>query len=100
MKIKKSYRWALKNGSGKLDDQIVCTRSGKTFLRKAPATGYNKIPTPKQAACREKFKAARLFALSVINDPALKEIYKLKAGGKCSAYSKAVSEYLLKNGGQ
>ncbi len=95
MKNKKLYRWAFKNGSGRIDDQIVCTRNGKTYIRNVPSVAYNKVPTEKQAACREKFKAARLFALSVINDPVLKESYRLKANGKCSAYSKAISEFLL-----
>ncbi|MEP7165279.1 MAG: hypothetical protein ABI741_11330 [Ferruginibacter sp.] len=62
-------------------------------MRKA-AGSYNKTATEKQVPVREKFKAAHRFAQAVIADPLLKALYNKKANGKCTAYSKAVSEYM------
>ncbi|MEO8769131.1 MAG: hypothetical protein ABI402_03580 [Ferruginibacter sp.] len=79
--------------SGKIGDEVYYKRNGKTFVRKAPGS-YNKIPSRKQAIERERFKQAHLFALSVINDPALKAAYNIKAKGLSTAYIAAVSEFL------
>ena len=78
---------------GKLGDVVYFRLNGKTFMRKA-AGSYNKIPTEKQAGVRERFAAAHRFAQAVIADPALKALYNKKANGKCTAYAKAVSEYM------
>ena len=80
--------------SGKRGDLIFYQRFGKTFIRKASGS-YNKIPTEKQAIARANFIEAHHFAQSVINDPVQKAIYEKKANGLCTAYSKAVSEYLI-----
>jgi len=82
--------------SGKMFGMIVYQRFGKTFIRRAPGS-YNKVPTEKQAIVRARFIAAHAFASSVINDPVQKAIYEKKAKGLCTAYSKAVSEYMLEN---
>ena len=78
---------------GKLGDVVYYQRNGKTFTRRAPGS-YNKIPTEKQAPLRERFKEAHRFAQMVIADPVLKALYNKKANRKCTAYSKAVSEYM------
>lgn len=96
MKMKKE-NWLWQGGSGKLLDRVYYKRHGKTFARKAPGS-YNKIPTEKQAAARERFTAAHLFAQNIIANPLLKALYDQKGDQNLSAYSKAVSEYLLGNG--
>ena len=65
-------------------------------MRKRPGS-YNKTATVKQLPVRERFIAAHRFAQGIVVDPALKAIYDKKASGKCSAYSKAVSEYMLES---
>ena len=80
--------------SGKIEGWIYYQRFGKTFIRKAPGS-YNKVATEKQAIVRARFTEAHHFAQSVINDPVKKAAYEKKAKGHCTAYSKAVSEYLL-----
>lgn len=89
----KKIPWYLKGGSGKLNDKVFYTRSGKTMVRKAPGS-YNVTPTPKQAEVRARFTAAHAFAQGIIADPALKALYTKKAEGKRTAYSEAVSEFL------
>lgn len=84
----------LEGSSGRADDRVYFQRYGNTYSRKAPAYSYNKVPTPKQAIMRELFKEAHRFAQSAINDPVQKKLYEDLAKGKCSAYSKAVSEYI------
>ena len=83
----------LEGMSGKSNGFIYYQRFGKTFMRKAPGS-YNKIPTEKQAIVRANFIEAHQFAQSIINDPVKKAEYLKKARGRCTAYSKAVSEYL------
>jgi len=83
----------LKGFSGKVGDIIIYNRFGKTYARKAPGS-YNKIPTEKQAAARERFIAAHEFAKSIIADPVLKSLYLLDLGNHTSVYSKAISDYL------
>ena len=78
---------------GKMGDVVYFRLNGKTFMRKA-AGSYNKTTTAKQAPVRERFKEAHQFAQAVIADPGLKALYLQKANGKCSAYSKAVSDYM------
>ena len=51
--------------------------------------------TEKQLPVRGRFIAAHRFTQGIVANPALKVIYDKKANGKCSAYSKAVSEYML-----
>ena len=82
---------------GKSGDVVYYRLHGKTFIRKA-AGSYNKIPTPKQAAARMRFIEAHRFAQSIIADPLLKALYEKKANGHCTAYSKAVSEYMMGEG--
>ena len=83
--------------SGKVGGWIYYQRFGKTFARKAPGS-YNKVPTEKQAIVRARFTEAHHFAQSVINDPVKKAEYEKKSRGRSTAYSKAVSEYLLSGG--
>ena len=78
---------------GKVGDVVYFRLNGKTFMRKA-VSSYNKTATAKQAPVRERFKEAHRFAQAVIADPVLKALYTKKADGKCTAYSKAVSEYM------
>ena len=80
--------------SGKFGKKIYYQLHGKTFVRKAPKTGYNKVATEKQAVVRERFKEAYLFARSVISDPVLKALYEKRAKKGCSAYNTAISEFL------
>ena len=94
MKMKKE-RWLWEGGSGKLLGKVYYRLNGKTFARKAPGS-YNKIPTEKQAAARERFIAAHQFAKSVIADPALKALYEQTLGNYVNAYTKAVSEYMMR----
>lgn len=83
----------LKGFSGKVGDIIIYNRFGNTYARKAPGS-YNKIPTAKQAAARERFIAAHEFAKSIIANPVLKSLYALDLGTHTTVYSKAVSDYL------
>lgn len=94
MKLKDTH-WLSEGLSGKQGDLVAYQLYGKTYFRKAPGS-YNKVPTQKQAEVRERFKAAHQFAQSVINDPVLKAEYSKKAKNRCSAYIKAVSEFLNK----
>ena len=89
--------WYAKGGYGKLDKKVYYRRYGKLLVRKA-AGSYNKIPTEKQEAMRIRFAAAHRFAQSIIADPVLKALYEQNLGSHSSAYTKAVSEYLMKNG--
>jgi len=91
---KKALEWYLEGGSGKLGNKVYYRLKGKTFVRKAPVS-HNVIPTAQQATVRERFMAAHRFAQSVIADPVLKAYYLKKANGKCNAYSKAVSAFML-----
>jgi hypothetical protein len=79
--------------SGKMGDIVYYQRRGKTHIRKVPAKP-SKPGTPKQTANRERFATAQRFAATVIADPALKAMYKQKAGGRCTAYAMAISEWL------
>lgn len=79
--------------SGKIDEYVFYNRFGKTYMRKAPGS-YNKVPTAKQAIVRARFIEAHHFAQAVINNPVKKAAYEKKARGRCTAYSKAVSEYM------
>ncbi|MEO7523910.1 MAG: hypothetical protein ABIT58_07430 [Ferruginibacter sp.] len=83
----------LEGSSGKLGDIVLYQRYGQTFVRKPPRA-YDKTPTEKQRVNREKFVLAHRFGQFVIADPELKRVYEKKANGKCTAYSKAVSEFL------
>lgn len=89
MKIK----WYTQGGSGKLGNKVYYQLNGKTFVRKA-AGSYNKIPTPKQAAARERFAAAQQLAVQAMKDPLLKTKFEALAMGKCTAYAKAISVFL------
>jgi hypothetical protein len=90
--------WLSPGLTGKMDGMVFYQVRGKTFIRKAPQTGYNKIPTEKQAANRELFIAAQLFAQSVVRDPALKAAYAKKGGGRHSAYIQALSDFMRAKG--
>ena len=92
-----NLEWHEERGSGKVGDMVYYNRWGKTYMRKRPG-GYDKTATEKQAQARERFIAAHQFAQAVIADPLLKALYLQKAKGKCSAYSKAVSEYMRGGG--
>lgn len=92
----KKIKWWEEGGSGKIGNKVYYQLNGKTFRRKAPGVPYNIVPTEKQAAARQRFTAAHQFALTVINDLVLKAMYEKKAEGKCTAYAKAVSLFLLR----
>jgi hypothetical protein len=47
---------------------------------------------------KQLYTEAQQFALSILSDPILKDLYTKMAGNRCSAYSLAVSEYLLMKG--
>ncbi|MEO8769957.1 MAG: hypothetical protein ABI402_07725 [Ferruginibacter sp.] len=66
-------------------------------MRNTPCV-YQKIAFQKQAAARIRFAAAVLYARDIVSDPVLKELYGRVAASNCSAYSLAVSEYLLMEG--
>ncbi|MEP7197978.1 MAG: hypothetical protein ABI851_15775 [Saprospiraceae bacterium] len=66
---------------------------GKTFLRRMP--GRKPAKAAKQPRSISCLKKADQFAKSVVADPVQKELYETKAAGQCSAYNKAVSEYML-----
>ena len=85
--------WYEDGGSGRVGDLVYYNRWGRTYTRRRPG-GYDKTPTEKQAIAREHFITAHRFAQAVIADPVLKVLYLKKANGKCSAYSKAVSDYM------
>ena len=91
--MKAQLQWYETTLYGKIADIVIYRRHGKTFARKAPGS-YNKVPTQKQAAARERFMAAQQFAKNIIADPALKALYVQNLGSHISAYSKAVSEYM------
>ncbi|MEO6670761.1 MAG: hypothetical protein ABIN36_14865 [Ferruginibacter sp.] len=63
-------------------------------MRNTPCV-YQKIATQKQAASRLRMASAVLYARNIVADPQLKELYGRMAANQCSAYSLAVSEYLL-----
>ncbi len=90
----KVHNWMSEGLSGKFGKKVYYQLHGKTFVRKAPKTGYNKTATEKQAVARARFTEAQQFAKSVISDPVLKVLYKKKAKTGCSAYNTAISEFL------
>ena len=100
MKVKiTTYRdldWWEEGLSGKMGSVVYYQLNGKTFIRNT-ASNYDKTPTPKQTAARERFKQAQLFAISIISDPVLKAQYQARTGAKCTAYATAISEWLKAN---
>lgn len=55
----------------------------------------------KAAATTKNISEARQFALSILADPILKDLYTRMAGRRCTAYSLAMSEFLImREGGQ
>jgi hypothetical protein len=91
--------WFADGASGKIGKKVFYNRFGKTLVRKAPGS-YNMNATPKQAEARQRFTAAHQFAQSIIADPVFKALYTKKAAGKRTAYSQAVSEFLLNHRGK
>ena len=73
---------------------IVYRRFGKTYLRKAQRTQPKKT-TKKHATIPKCLIAADKFAKAIIADPATKVLFEKMANGQCSAYAKAVSEFML-----
>lgn len=52
----------------------------------------------KAGADRQAITEAQQFALSILADPILKDLYTKMAGKRCTAYSLAMTEYLLMKG--
>ena len=80
--------------SGTLGDKVYYERRGATHVRQRPRYTYNDHPGPKQATTHDNFRAANLFAKSVVANPMLKALYAAKAKPGSNAYLTAVSEYL------
>lgn len=89
--------WYEEGLSGKLGNSVYYQLRGKTFIRKAPVTGYNKVATEKQAVARERFKAAQQYALLVLSDPGWKAMYEKMANKKRTAYLQAMSDWFKNN---
>ena len=72
---------------------IIYKLFGKFYMRKA-AGSYSKKPGIEEDM-PQCLIAANEFAKKMIANPVTKMLYQQKAKGKCSAYAKAVSEYML-----
>ncbi len=83
--------------SGSSGYEVFYNRKGQTFVRKN-SNRFKNIPTQQQWIMRKRFADAVVFAKNVIADPALKALYNQMAGKRCSAYSMAVSEYMVTGG--
>jgi hypothetical protein len=80
---------------GMVGKQMVFSqRAGKTFMGKRPAPSRNAV-LPQSQAIRDKFKLATLYAKKQILDPVIKAAYQAAAGPRASAYTKAVTDYLV-----
>ncbi|MBD8083622.1 hypothetical protein [Chryseobacterium caseinilyticum] len=82
--------------SGKVGDLLVFSqRNGKTIVSKAPKERTGEL-TENQKTYRQKFQKAVLYAKSVLNDPAKKEIYEAMSDNSkgMSTYNVAVADLL------
>ncbi|MRG48258.1 hypothetical protein GFS24_24270 [Chitinophaga sp. SYP-B3965] len=82
----------LKGASGTFGKQFVFRqRNGKTVICKMPKP-YEKPPTDKQLANRERFSRANTYAKAAIADPVKKQYYLAMAKPGHSAYNVAFRE--------
>ena len=80
--------------SGKLGKQIVFRQwSGATFLAKAPVMSSSLLNNEVFVKNKLRFKAAACYAKRVMNDPALKQVYKSRCKARQNAYAKAIQDF-------
>jgi len=80
--------------SGKLGKQIVFRQwSGATFLAKAPVMSSSFLNNEVIVKNKLRFKAATGYAKRVMNDPALKQVYKSRCKARQNAYAKAIQDF-------
>ncbi|HUR65364.1 MAG TPA: hypothetical protein VMZ03_03355 [Chitinophagaceae bacterium] len=78
--------------SGKVGDLLQFRqRNGKTIIAKIAAK--SKKFTVAQQLVRDKFRLATAWAKSALKDPAIKEIYDLRAAGDITPYNLALKDF-------
>jgi hypothetical protein len=80
--------------SGKLGNQVVFRIRGSNTLMAVAPGRRTKPPTDAQLEQQQRFREAVICATSVMNDPVLKEDYKVAAKGDESAFISAVADFL------
>jgi hypothetical protein len=81
---------------GSIGKQVVYrNKAGKTVVSKSPKLRPGSIPTPDQAAVRDKFKIALIYAQAAMLDVAVKAAYKAVAKGGQSAFNVAFKDAYL-----
>lgn len=78
--------------TGKIGDLLQFRqRHGRTIIAKIAARS-NTVTTAQQMV-RDKFRLAAVYAKSAMKDPALKELYKLRAVGEISSFNLALKDF-------
>ncbi|MCA0448123.1 MAG: hypothetical protein LCH54_18035 [Bacteroidetes bacterium] len=80
--------------SGMLGDMIVFRQVGDRTIVGSRPTTKNRVPTAKQAAHKERFQQAVIYAKSALAMPDLKVDYEEQAGNGITAYNIAVADFL------
>jgi hypothetical protein len=83
-----------KGYSGIFGNQVVLkNRRGKSVMT-IPATKPRKLPNENQLRVRTRFTLASHYAVNILLDPLMKEVYTAKARKGRSAYLVAMTDYL------
>jgi hypothetical protein len=88
-----THNMIMKDSSGKIGDVVFRRRNGKTFICRRPNTSRAKRSSPAQQSVVSRFKAAVLFARTILKNPVIRKLYKAKAKPGQSAYNRAVADY-------
>jgi len=83
----------LQSVSGKLGPFVVRQYRTGTVLAVCPRKS-NVKPTERQKEARQRFKAAAVYAKSVLNDPEKKEALRSRVKKNSNLFTAAVAEYL------
>ncbi len=76
-----------------LDNFIVKTRKGKTFIAKKPRKPERESAA--QRANRELFRKATQYAVDAMKNPGFKDIYTRLAGKHSKPFNMAMADYLM-----
>lgn len=84
-----------KAASGAMGKELILREVGEAgILAEAPTINKNRVPTPKQEEQQDKFAEAADYANSVLETPALKETYGMRATKKRPVFKIAFQDYL------
>jgi hypothetical protein len=87
-----NYNVVMHGASGRVGDLLTfIQRNGKTYIGKI-RTSTGQL-SPEQQAVRDRFPLAAKYAKACMKDPAIKALYKQRAGGGISPYNLAVADY-------